>query len=289
MLTANEIRTARRWARRKLLPLGMTVVAPATIALLVLSACGDDEKAADASASQTLAGTSWTLASVTAAGKTVDAAPEATLAFDAAGTNVSGSTGCNQYSGTYVQTGSDVKISPGPTTLAACGDPAKTVQEAAILAGLPKVASFALGTQLVLKDSGGSTLFTYDKGTSSLEGTSWKATGINNGKNAGGEHDADRDGDRRLRRRWRLVGQLRLQHLQRHLHLVRNQRRRHHRRGDHQEGLRGRRDGGRGPVPGRAGQGRDIHDLREHADAPGFGWQHADHLHAGHLTLTWEW
>ena len=69
----------------------------------------------------------------------------------------------------------------GPVTLAACGDPAVTAQEAAILAHLPEVASFSSDDQLVLEDSSGAALLTYDAGLSTIAGTSWTATGVNNG------------------------------------------------------------------------------------------------------------
>jgi len=117
-------------------------------------------------------------------GKDAKASGTAVLAFDSDGKTLNGSTGCNSFNGTYTENGSKLTIALGPTTLAACTDPAATAQETAILGGLPKVASFTSGDQLVLKDSSGSTLFTYGKGLASVAGTSWKATGINNGKNA---------------------------------------------------------------------------------------------------------
>jgi heat shock protein HslJ len=69
-------------------------------------------------------------------------------------------------------------------TLAACTDAAATAQEMTIVQGLPTVTSFTADAQLVLKDSSNTTLFTYGKGITSLAGTSWKATGINDGKSA---------------------------------------------------------------------------------------------------------
>ena len=54
--------------------------------------------------------------------------------------------------------------------------------EAAVLAQLAKVASYDAGDQLVLKDASDASLLTYDAGLTGLEGTSWAATGVNNGK-----------------------------------------------------------------------------------------------------------
>jgi len=53
-----------------------------------------------------------------------------------------------------------------------------------VVAALPKVASFKSTESLVLLDAGGATLLTYAAGLTSLAGTSWQATGINNAKEA---------------------------------------------------------------------------------------------------------
>jgi heat shock protein HslJ len=153
--------------------------------MVVTSACGDDRPSADTSSPTTLAGTSWTLAEVTVADTSIPAvAAEATLAFENNGTAMSGSTGCNRFAGTYKQTGSNITINLGPTTLAACADPAAMAQETAILEHLPNVAAFTIDKQLTLRDSSGTALLIYDKGLASLADTSWTATGINNGKGA---------------------------------------------------------------------------------------------------------
>jgi len=47
---------------------------------------------------------------------------------------------------------------------------------------MSNVATFSDEAQLVLKDSSGKALLTYAKGLTSIAGTSWTATGINNGK-----------------------------------------------------------------------------------------------------------
>jgi heat shock protein HslJ len=173
-------------------------LASALVLLVALGACGSDspsssdEPAGTGGAAPTdasnggasgLSGTSWDLAGVTVAGKEVAAVGSASLAFAADG-KLSGTTGCNQFGGTYEQSGDDLTITLGPTTLVACTDAAATAQEQAILSGLPKVASYTAGDTLVLKDASGATLLTYEPGLASLEGTAWHATGINNGKDA---------------------------------------------------------------------------------------------------------
>ena len=58
-------------------------------------------------------------------------------------------------------------------------------QETAVIAALAKVATAEVASDnLVLKDARGAELFTYAPGLAGLEGTSWTATGINNGKEA---------------------------------------------------------------------------------------------------------
>jgi heat shock protein HslJ len=167
------------------------LLAPAILmaGILGMSACGSTPAdSGDASPATTaeLSGTSWNLASY--AGP--DGAPVAggesaemgTLTFAADG-SFAGSTGCNRIMGTYVQDGSSLTISSGPMSLKACQGPVAD-QEAAIIAALPLVTSFTLETNLVLLDADGTALLTYAPGMSTLAGTSWQATGINNGKEA---------------------------------------------------------------------------------------------------------
>ena len=159
--------------------------AVALLASVVLAAgCGDDGAQAPAAtaAAASLMGTSWTLASRDVDGDDIAAVGTPTLELGADGTTMTGSTGCNQFSGRYTQTGSDLTMELGPMTLAGCVDPAAADQEAAILASLPAVASFTAAGQLVLLDADEVALLTYDEGLSTIVGTSWTATGINNGR-----------------------------------------------------------------------------------------------------------
>jgi heat shock protein HslJ len=165
-------------------------------ALLALAACGSGSTASSSSAASAvasesaavvdLAGTSWTLASYTGAdgsSTTATAAPEAsTLTFAADGT-VAGTTGCNAFTGTYEQQLLALSITPGPMTLKACTGPV-AAQEQAILAALPLVASFTTTSGLTLTDASGAELLVYTAAATGLEGSSWTATGINNGKEA---------------------------------------------------------------------------------------------------------
>ena len=128
-------------------------------------------------------------------GDTVDAyaGATATLAFKARGA-LNGSTGCNQFSGTYVASGSSLSITTGAMTLIGCTNEAQSTQESALLQLLPKVVRYSIAADaLTLKGSDGATLLTYTAGLSGLAGTSWAATGVNNGHGgveatAGTEH-----------------------------------------------------------------------------------------------------
>jgi heat shock protein HslJ len=93
-----------------------------------------------------LAGTAWKLESYEVPpSPTVHAAPGAiaTLVFDTAGA-LGGSTGCNQFGGTYTIDGSRLSIGLGPMTQMACAAPEVNTQEAALVKLLAQVTGFAI-------------------------------------------------------------------------------------------------------------------------------------------------
>jgi heat shock protein HslJ len=98
---------------------------------------------------------------------------------------VSGTAGCNRYSGSYTVTGSSIQFStPMASTTMACPQPVMD-QETAYFTALAAARSYAVkGDQLTLKDSGGSVLASYKAQAQDLAGTSWEAVGYNNGKQA---------------------------------------------------------------------------------------------------------
>lgn len=149
---------------------------------LIAAGCsgGDTAEAAP------LAGSSWSLATYTSDGgastPAVAGSDGAPLTFAPDGT-LAGSTGCNRFTGTYEQDGSSLSITLGGVTQMACqGDLA--VQETAVLAALPQVASFDAADGLLLTSDKGDVLLTYTAGITDLAGTTWQATGINNGAEA---------------------------------------------------------------------------------------------------------
>jgi len=134
-----------------------------------------------------LSGTSWQLVSYQGTPNvTVPAAPAATatLAFGAGGA-LTGSTGCNQFGGTYTADATNLTITLGPMTLMGCTSPVLTAQQTALTQLLPKVTGYAAtAEQLTLTGADKAVLLTYEPGLAGLEGTAWKVTGVNNGNAA---------------------------------------------------------------------------------------------------------
>ena len=160
------------------------------ILVIVTSGCGDDKSPSGGSSSSSgagsLTGTPWTLTSYATAGSSTPtpAAGPAALTFRAAGA-LSGTTGCNSFSGTYTADASQLTIKLGPMTQAACADAAAQAQETAVTRLLPITASYALNaSSLTLRDQQGATLLEYSAAASDLRGTSWSVTGVNNGRGA---------------------------------------------------------------------------------------------------------
>jgi heat shock protein HslJ len=116
----------------------------------------------------------------------VPAVPAATasLAFAPAG-QLSGTTGCNSFTGSYAAQGSTLKMTLGAMTTKACTDPAVVAQETALTSLLPTVRAYSLAvTELRLTGGDGATVLVYTAGAAGLEGSSWRITGVNNGRGA---------------------------------------------------------------------------------------------------------
>jgi heat shock protein HslJ len=98
---------------------------------------------------------------------------------------VSGSSGCNRYSGTYKTTGNNIEFSsPLAATMMACEQELMD-QESAYLKALGEVKTFKVaGDTLTLSDANSKSLLVYKGQSQDLAGTSWEVTGYNNGKQA---------------------------------------------------------------------------------------------------------
>jgi heat shock protein HslJ len=104
-----------------------------------------------------LTGTEWTAVSVntgTGAVSSVLSGVMVTVTFDEDGT-VSGSTGCNSFSGTYTVEGDSPDVGPLASTAKACADDVMT-QEAAFLAAMDNATTLTIdGDRLELRDDDG--------------------------------------------------------------------------------------------------------------------------------------
>ena len=111
---------------------------------------------------------------------------QVTLNFGADG-QVSGNSGCNNYSGGYETSGAALKIGPLASTMMACDKPAGVMdQEQQYLAALQNAATFEIaGDTLTIRDAGGAMQVVAKVNTpAGLPGTSWEVTMYNNGKEA---------------------------------------------------------------------------------------------------------
>jgi len=130
--------------------------------------------------SSPLDGTAWVLTSL--AGRNVSG-PAVTGRFENG--QVGGTDGCNRYGSSYTVTGSSIRIGPkGAATLMAC-PPEVMKQAEAFAAALAGARTFRIAAgQLELIGADGTVLSTFAAQSQSLAGSSWRATAINNGKEA---------------------------------------------------------------------------------------------------------
>ena len=128
-----------------------------------------------------LDGTAWTLTSL--GGRTPPTGATATARFE--GSRVQGTNGCNRYTAPVVIQGTKVEISPkAATTNMACPPDIMNLADA-FMAALVSARSYRISShQLDLLGSDGTVLATFSAQSQSLAGTSWRVTGINNGKDA---------------------------------------------------------------------------------------------------------
>jgi len=133
----------------------------------------------------TLEGHTWVLKSY-AVGTTMTDVPSSVTA-DATfiGGAVSGSAGCNVYSGSYTASGAALTFGPLATTMMACPSPQDTV-ETAYLAALGKSATYtATASTLTIYDAAGAEILLYSAGSpAAITGTTWHLRAYNNGKQA---------------------------------------------------------------------------------------------------------
>ena len=145
--------------------------------LLILAACGSS-----GASGGTLTGPVWALTALN--GQPLASGTGITATFTADGA-VSGSAGCNRYTGKYSTSGANITIDPAiASTMMACEQPVMD-QETAYLKMLPQAKTYAVkGDQLTLMDASNTVVATYNAQTQDLSGTNWNVIGYNNGKQA---------------------------------------------------------------------------------------------------------
>jgi heat shock protein HslJ len=148
--------------------------------ILVAAACS-----ASGGSGGTLEGTTWLMKSYDNGTSMVNVPqgvyPDAVFADG----KVSGILVCNSYTGGYTQSGSSLTISGLATTMMACPDTTAGVEEQ-MAAAMQKAATYtASAASLKIYDSSGKNVLVYQAAPKdTLSGTSWTATGVNNGKGA---------------------------------------------------------------------------------------------------------
>jgi heat shock protein HslJ len=148
--------------------------------VLVVAACS-----ASGGSGGTLEGTTWLMKSYDNGTSMVNVPqgvyPDAVFADG----KVSGILVCNSYTGGYTQSGSSLTISGLATTMMACPDTSAGVEEQ-MSAAMQKAATYtASAASLKIYDSSGKNVLVYQAAPKdTLSGTSWTATGVNNGKGA---------------------------------------------------------------------------------------------------------
>jgi len=144
----------------------------------LLTACASTQDAAEL---PSLDGTAWILAALP--GRTLVEKTGATLHFE--GDRVSGTDGCNRFSGDYRVTDSTLEISPQMAmTMMAC-DPDVSEQAQAFVSALRDARSFRISDgRLELLAADASPRAELTAQSQALAGSAWEVTGYNNGRQA---------------------------------------------------------------------------------------------------------
>jgi heat shock protein HslJ len=134
---------------------GKTLIIAVMALALLLAGCGSSP-----AESPSLEGTEWVLVTLRGETPLPDTAPSAEFSAD----QISGSTGCNTYFGTYEVSGGELSIGDVASTEMWCMEPEGVMdQEQAFLAALASVASYRLaGERLELLDGTGGVILLFE-------------------------------------------------------------------------------------------------------------------------------
>ena len=127
-----------------------------------------------------LENTNWKLTTLDGRPALPDATPTALFESDG---KLAGTTGCNQYSGTYTISGKKLTLQVGPMTMMACPEPVMK-QEQDFLAALAATGTYKVDNdKLTLYDANEKELATFLLlNPAAIQDTQWMVTAMNNGK-----------------------------------------------------------------------------------------------------------
>lgn len=140
-----------------------------------------------AEAAAGLEGTRWLLESLAGPdGETVPALPDREVTAEFSDGALTGSGGCNNYFGSYTVDGANLTIGQVGSTMMACMPEAIMQQETQFFANLQSAATYTIvDGQLQIADATGNVVLTFAATEPiALTGTTWAATGYNNGREA---------------------------------------------------------------------------------------------------------
>jgi heat shock protein HslJ len=146
---------------------------------VIATGCGTSPRA-EAAVPQ-LDGTAWVLHELP--GRTLLPQTAATLQFE--GDRLSGSDGCNRYRGRYSAAGGKFKVVPPLAGTQMACPPDVMAQARAVTEALTQAGAYdVVDGRLRLLAASGAPLAVFDAQSRELAGTQWRATGINNGRQA---------------------------------------------------------------------------------------------------------
>lgn len=134
-------------------------------------------------ASSDLAGTNWILTSLNGGPALADTT--VTLQFGADGT-LSGADGCNRYSTSYTQEGTNLTIAqPAASTMMMCPEPEGVMEQAGnYMLALAAVTNFSANQNQLALMAGNQIVATFKADAQDLAGSDWSVTMFNNGREA---------------------------------------------------------------------------------------------------------
>jgi len=159
----------------------LRILALAVVASLSVAGCD----ALGAAQGGQLEGVTWQLSTYVTDDARVPVPGDVAATATFASGQVSGTNGCNSYSGPYQASGSSLSVGPLMSTLMGCG-PVQSAIESAFMGAFQDAASYTVtSTQLTIYDASGAQTLTFTpQAAVTLVGTPWNVVNYNNGNQA---------------------------------------------------------------------------------------------------------